>query len=55
LDDILDDYILPLKIPAYKGAMIGHIPKQFIIPVGTVVEMNASSGIFELTQPIFQL
>jgi muramoyltetrapeptide carboxypeptidase len=55
LDDILDDYILPLKIPAYKGAMIGHIPKQFIIPVGAVVEMNAASGVFQLTQPIFQL
>ncbi len=55
LDDILDDYILPLGIPAYNGAMIGHIPKQFIIPVGSIVEMNANTGTFKLTQPVFQL
>ncbi len=55
LDDILDDYILPLGIPAYKGAMIGHIPKQFIIPVGAVVEMDAEEGIFSIKQTIFQL
>lgn len=54
LDDILDDYILPLGIPAYKGAMIGHLPKQFIIPVGAEVEMDADSGIFTLQKNIFQ-
>ena len=25
LEQIFDDYIRPLKIPAYRGAMIGHI------------------------------
>lgn len=54
LDDILDDYILPLEIPAYKGAMIGHLPKQFIIPVGAEVEMDADRGIFTLQKNIFQ-
>ncbi|MDO9553213.1 LD-carboxypeptidase [Rhodonellum sp.] len=54
LDDILDDYILPLGIPAYKGAMIGHLPKQFIIPVGAEVEMDADRGIFTLQKTIFQ-
>ncbi len=54
LDDILDDYILPLKIPAFKGAMIGHIPKQFIIPVGATVEMDATAGTIALTTPIFK-
>ncbi|EOZ92624.1 Muramoyltetrapeptide carboxypeptidase [Indibacter alkaliphilus LW1] len=54
LDDILDDYILPLKIPAYKGAMIGHVPKQFIVPVGAEVEMDAENGTFTMLKPIFK-
>ncbi|WP_373495696.1 LD-carboxypeptidase [Aquiflexum sp.] len=53
LDDILDDYILPLNIPAYKGAMIGHVDKQFVIPHGAEVEMNAESGTFKMTQQVF--
>ncbi|WP_304516904.1 S66 peptidase family protein [Cecembia rubra] len=53
LDDILEDYILPLNIPAYKGAMIGHVPKQFIIPVGSQVEMDASIGRFKLLDKVF--
>ena len=53
LDDILEDYILPLNIPAYKGAMIGHIPKQFIVPMGSQVEMNADAGTFKLVENVF--
>lgn len=52
LDEILDDYILPLKIPAYRGAMIGHIPEQFIVPVGGQVEMDAEAGTFRLLEPV---
>ncbi len=55
LDDILDDYIHPLNIPAYKGAMIGHVSKQFIVPVGAEVEMDADAGTFRLIQSIFKL
>jgi muramoyltetrapeptide carboxypeptidase len=54
LDDIFDDYILPLKIPAYRGAMIGHVPKQFIVPVGARVSMDADEGTFQLEQKIFR-
>lgn len=54
LDDILDDYILPLGIPAYKGAMIGHIPKQFIIPVGAKVKLDADAGTLTMLEQIFQ-
>lgn len=54
LDDLWDDYIVPLKIPAYKGAMIGHVPKQFVVPHGAEVSMDASKGTFQLTQAIFQ-
>ncbi|MEX0883697.1 MAG: LD-carboxypeptidase [Cyclobacteriaceae bacterium] len=54
LDQLFDDYILPLKIPAYRGAMIGHIPKQFILPFGAKVGMDAEKGILELKEKIFQ-
>ena len=53
LDQIFDDYILPLKIPAYRGAMIGHIREQFIVPVGGRVEMDAGAGSFRLLEPVF--
>lgn len=54
LDDVLDDYILPLGIPAYKGAMIGHIPRQFIIPVGAKVKLDADAGTLTMLEQIFQ-
>jgi len=54
LDEILDDYIRPLGIPAYRGAMIGHIRQQFIVPVGGKVEMDADAGTFRLLESVFQ-
>lgn len=54
LDQVLDDYILPLNIPAYSGAMIGHISKQFIIPVGAKVAMDADQGTISLLESVFQ-
>ena len=53
LDEILDDHIRPLGIPAYRGAMIGHIRQQFIVPVGGRVEMDADAGTFRLLEPVF--
>ena len=53
LDEILDDHIRPLGIPAYRGAMIGHIRQQFIVPVGGKVEMDADAGTFRLLEPVF--
>jgi len=54
LDQILDDYIKPLGVPAYRGAMIGHIRQQFIVPVGGRVEMDADAGSFRLLEPVFR-
>jgi muramoyltetrapeptide carboxypeptidase len=47
LDQMLQDYIKPLGIPAYSGAMIGHIADQFLLPVGVKVRMDASIGKIE--------
>jgi len=54
LPQIFDDYIQPLKIPAYRGAMIGHIRQQFIVPSGGRVEMDADAGMFRMLDPVFQ-
>ena len=54
IEQILDDYIKPLGIPAYRGAQIGHIRQQFIVPVGGRVEMDAGAGTFRLLEPVFQ-
>lgn len=54
VDQIMDQYILPLGIPAYIGAMIGHIPRQFIIPVGARVRLNASTGTLTLLENVFK-
>ena len=54
LAQILDDHILPLGIPAYRGAMIGHIREQFIVPVGADVELDADAGSFRMLGPVFR-
>jgi len=54
LDQIFDHHIRPLGIPAYRGAMIGHIRQQFIVPVGGQVEMDADAGTFRMLEPVFR-
>ncbi len=53
VDQVMDDYILPLGIPAYTGAMIGHLPKQFIVPVGAKVQMDADAGTISILEAVF--
>lgn len=54
LEEIFNDHIKPLNIPAYRGAMIGHIRQQFIVPIGGTVEMDADAGSFRLVDQVFQ-
>ena len=48
--DILDDYLTPLKVPAWEGAQIGHIERQFIMPIGVQAEIDASKGSIRLLE-----
>lgn len=50
LQNVLDDYIKPLGIPAYSGARIGHISNQFILPVGAMARMDAQEGTIQLVE-----
>ena len=51
LEEILDDHIAPLGIPAYHGALIGHIRRQFMIPVGVEAEIDADAGTIRMLEP----
>lgn len=44
LEQLLDDYIKPLGIPAFQGALIGHLDEQYILPVGARVLIDADRG-----------
>lgn len=50
LAQVLKDHIQPLGIPAWSGAMIGHIKNKFIIPIGADVEIDASQGSIQLLE-----
>ena len=44
VEQVLRDYIRPLGIPSFRGAPIGHIDEQWIMPVGAKVRMDATQG-----------
>ncbi|KAH3760859.1 peptidase U61, LD-carboxypeptidase A [Pelomyxa schiedti] len=43
LREMLEDYIVPLHIPAYYGAMFGHIDDMWTLPIGVEVELDADA------------
>jgi len=44
IPDVLNDHVKPLGVPAYSGAMIGHVDRQFTLPLGVQVELDADAG-----------
>jgi muramoyltetrapeptide carboxypeptidase len=44
LEEVFADHIRPLRIPAWYGAMIGHIENKFTMPIGVEVEIDAGKG-----------
>lgn len=44
LEQVYEDHIKPLGIPAFSGAMFGHIENTLTLPVGIEVEMKAENG-----------
>lgn len=51
LEEVIDHYIKPLKIPAYSGAMIGHIDDNSTIPNGHTADIDAGEGTIKLLKP----
>ncbi|CAN5813171.1 LD-carboxypeptidase [soil metagenome] len=54
LEEILNDHIKPLRVPAWAGAMIGHATPQWTLPVGADVEIDASKGTISMTASAVQ-
>ena len=54
MEEVLDHYIKPLGIPAFTGAMIGHIDDNATIPNGITAKINAEEGTIKLLRPAVQ-
>ncbi|MFO7695026.1 MAG: LD-carboxypeptidase [Vicinamibacterales bacterium] len=44
IPDVLEDHVKSLGVPAYSGAMIGHVDRQFTLPLGIQAELDADAG-----------
>lgn len=51
IPDVLDDHVKPLGVPAYYGAMFGHVERQFTLPLGVEVELDADAGTIRMLEP----
>lgn len=52
LDDVIDQHLKPLGIPAFTGANIGHVRNQLSLPHGALVEIDAGARTLRLLEPI---
>lgn len=48
--EVILQHLQPLKIPAYYGAMIGHIENKLTVPLGINATMDADKGILSLEE-----
>lgn len=51
LEEVVWGHIQPLGIPAWYGAMIGHIESILTLPIGLEVEINSSAGTIQMLEP----
>ncbi len=51
LEEVLRDHVGTLGIPAWSGAMIGHIENKFTVPLGVEAEINAAEGTIRMLEP----
>ena len=51
LEQVLQDHIAPLGIPAWSGALLGHVEPILTVPIGAEVTMDAGRGLVQMRQP----
>ena len=49
-DEVLGDYLSPLKKPILKGLIYGHVARKLTMPVGIRTKMNATKGLVEFLE-----
>jgi muramoyltetrapeptide carboxypeptidase len=52
VSEVLDQHFSPLEVPAFQGALIGHIANQFSMPVGIRAEIDADEGTIRILEPV---
>lgn len=52
VDEVIDQYLSPLGIPAFTGANIGHVRNQLCLPSGAPVEIDGDARTLRLLEPI---
>jgi muramoyltetrapeptide carboxypeptidase len=50
LSEVLQQHLEPLGIPAFQGALFGHVANQFSLPVGVRAEIDAGAGTIRLLE-----
>lgn len=49
--EVLDRQFSKLGVPAFQGALIGHIAAQVSVPVGVMAEIDADAGTIRMLEP----
>lgn len=49
--EVLDRRLGTLGVPAFQGAMIGHVAGQVTVPLGVMAEIDADAGTLRLLEP----
>jgi muramoyltetrapeptide carboxypeptidase len=52
LSEVLAQHLTPLGVPAFQGALFGHIENQFSLPVGVRAEIDATAGTIRMLEPV---
>ncbi len=52
VSEVLAQHLTPLGVPAFQGALFGHVPDQFSIPVGVRAEIDATAGTIRMLEPV---
>lgn len=52
VSEVLDQHFAPLGVPAFQGALFGHVANQFSMPVGIRAEIDAGEGTIRILDPV---
>lgn len=52
LSEVLAQHLAPLGVPAFQGALFGHVADQFSLPVGIRAEIDAAAGTIRMLEPV---
>jgi muramoyltetrapeptide carboxypeptidase len=51
LSEVLQQHLAPLGVPAFQGALFGHVANQYSLPEGIPAEIDADAGTIRILEP----